>query len=333
MKKKVTIIIPIIIIAIIFAIIITIGIINSKKNTTIPVSAREIKDTVPPVITLKGEKEITLKKGEIYREIGYSAIDDTDGSIVSKVAISKKRLADNKYKIIYSVADRAGNYTKEERIIQTEPEKKKGIIYLTFDDGPSMSSTPKILNILKKHNVKATFFILNYGSQTEQLVKREIAEGHSVGIHGYSHDYEKIYQSENAYMDNLNKLQSKIYQSTGIKTTITRFPGGSSNTISSFNPGIMTKLSKKVVQNGYQYYDWNVDSNDAGNAKDAETVYKNVTKELYKDGRNIVLMHDFSGNNKTVDALERIIQYGKKNGYIFKAITSDTEMMKHNINN
>lgn len=323
-------------------------------------SVQAVQDTIAPVIVLKGEKEVTLEEGQTYQEAGYSAIDNNDGSVVNRVNVTKEVISDTQYKLIYTVSDSAGNTAKTERMISIKKSEKKedteknnkndktdktttektdkktsnkGIIYLTFDDGPTSSSTPKILDILKKENVKATFFILNYTESTEALVKREIAEGHSVGIHGYSHDYKKIYQSVDTYMDNLNKLQSKIYGSTGVKTTLTRFPGGSSNTISSFNPGIMTKLSKEVVNKGYRYYDWNVSSGDAGEAKSSKTVYQNVVKGLYQNGSNVVLMHDFANNNKTIGALEDIIRYGKEKGYEFRAITEDTPMVKHRIAN
>ena len=95
----------------------------------------------------------------------------------------------------------------------------------------------------------------------------------------------------------------------------------------------MTRLSKLVVENGYTYYDWNVSSGDAGGAKNSTAVYNNVVKNLSKSGRNIVLMHDFSGNDKTINALDKIIKYCKENGFTFKTITSDTAMMKHKINN
>lgn len=134
-------------------------------------------------------------------------------------------------------------------------------------------------------------------------------------------------------MENIKKLQEKIKKSTGVTTNLTRFPGGSSNTISSFNPKIMTKLTKEIVKKGYRYYDWNVSSGDAGEAKNRDEVYQNVIKDLYRNGNNVVLMHDFSGNQKTVDALRAIIQYGKRNGYTFEAITENTPMVTHRINN
>lgn len=215
----------------------------------------------------------------------------------------------------------------------TESGPNNGVIYLTFDDGPSADITPKILDILKEENVKATFFLLNYSDAKESLVKREVNEGHSIGIHGYSHEYKEIYKSVDIYMENITKLQSKIKKSTGVTTYITRFPGGSSNHVSCYNPGIMTKLTKEVVKRGYKYYDWNVSSGDAGGAKTKDKVYSNVVKGLKRNRNNVVLMHDFSGNTKTLNALRAIIQYGRQNGYTFKPITSNTPMVTHNVYN
>ena len=212
---------------------------------------------------------------------------------------------------------------------------KKGIVYLTFDDGPSTSITPKILDILKEENVKATFFILNYNSEGEKLVKREHAEGHAIGIHGWSHTYSEIYQNENTYLNNLNKLQEKIKNSIGETVRITRFPGGSSNTISKrYNKGLMSKLVKLVQEKGYEYYDWNVDSDDAGSARNQTQVYNNVTKGLSKKRPNVVLMHDFAGNKKTLNALRDIIKFGKQNGYQFEPIKYNSGLISHhNVNN
>ena len=370
-KSKKKIVITILIINLILLAHLVVHNINrEEKNTQAidkQISAKvEQKDITAPIITIKGDKKITLKQGQEYQEPGYSAVDNKDGSVVDKVEIKKEQISNTQYKLIYIVKDAAGNIATTERIItieekqentkpnnsnnnQSKPEKntnnqskpkkptknenKTGVIYLTFDDGPTTSSTPKILDILKKNNVKATFFIINYNNSTEYLVKREIQEGHSVGIHGYSHDYKQIYKSVDSYMENLNKLQTKIYNSTGVKTTLTRFPGGSSNTISKFNPKIMTKLSKEVINKGYRYYDWNISAGDADGARDSNAVYNNVVKVLYPNGNNFVLMHDFANNKKTIGALEKIIQYGKANGYTFKAITEETPMVKHKIFN
>ncbi len=316
-----------------------------------------IEDKEIPTLELKGKKEITMYKDEEYKEPGYTAKDNVDGDITDKVTSEKKEIDDDKYEIEYIVKDSSGNEATEKRTVKLKERKKvevkeekelnvsntetssggknkTGVIYLTFDDGPSSSITPKILDILKDENVKATFFLVNYSSSNEKLVKREVNEGHSVGIHGYSHDYKQIYQSVDTYMNNITKLQDKIKKSTGVTTYITRFPGGSSNTVSKkYCKGIMTKLTKEVVNRGYYYYDWNVSSGDAGGAKTSKQVYNNVTKRIKPNRNNIVLMHDFSGNIKTLNALRAIIQYGKKNNYTFKKITTETPMVKHGVNN
>ena len=299
-----------------------------------------------PIVSLKGEENVQVELNDTYTELGaeasYHKKDVSDNiKIIGQVNTKKT----GRYIIEYKYSYGKNKAKSVKRIVtvkdttplkielEKEKEKECGKIYLTFDDGPSLNTTPKILKILKEENVKATFFILNYDKNGEVLVKQIVNEGHSIGIHGYSHNYKKIYKSVDAYMQNLTKLQDKIKKSTGVTTVLTRFPGGSSNTISSFNPKIMTKLTKEVVEQGFRYYDWNVSSGDAGEAKNKNEVYKNVIRDLSPKGNNIVLMHDFSSNNKTVDALKKIIQYGKQNGYEFKAITNDTPMLKHRVNN
>ena len=217
----------------------------------------------------------------------------------------------------------------------TTTEKKKsneGVIWLTFDDGPSANLTPKVLDILKKENVKATFFVINYSESNEPLIKRIVAEGHTIGIHGYSHEYSKIYKSKETFMNNIYTLQDKIYKSTGVKSMYIRFPGGSSNTVSrKYCKGIMTELTKEVLSKGFKYFDWNISSGDAGGAKNAKAVYKNVTKNLSKKRGNLVLCHDI--HQKTLEALPDIIKYAKKEGYTFARIDDDTPMYAQHVNN
>lgn len=300
-----------------------------------------IQDTIAPKIKLKGRKQITLYPDETYHEPGYVVEDNVDDDLMEKVKIEKQLIAEDQYKLIYTVSDSSGNQAKVERMVTLSlrsPENENqhsnnGIIYLTFDDGPSLTITPQLLSILKQENIQATFFILNYDTNSEGLVKQIVEDGHTIAIHGYSHDYQQIYQSVDSYLENVTKLQDKIKQTTGVTTTITRFPGGSSNTISRFNPHIMSTLTKEVVKKGFRYYDWNVSSGDAGEAKNKQDVYENVTKELMRNGNNIVLMHDFAKNTKTLEALPDIIRYGKENGYTFEKITEDTPMITHHVNN
>ena len=290
-------------------------------------------DNISPEITLKGSDNIKLYESSDYEEPGFIAFDNYDGDITKNVIVQndiKEEIGD--YKITYIVEDSSGNKTMVTRNVKILDKKKNiGTIYLTFDDGPS-NNTSKILDILKQEDIKATFFLVNFNSSYNPAVKRIYDEGHSIGIHSYTHNYKLIYSSVSAYFDDLNKMNDKIKTITGSDTKLLRFPGGSSNTISSFNKGIMTTLVKEVTNAGYHYFDWNVDSSDAWSARNSNDVYNNVVNNL-KEGTNIVLMHDLSSNEKTVNVLEKIIKDAKEKGYTFANITMNTKEIHHGINN
>lgn len=290
-------------------------------------------DNISPEITLKGSDNIKLYESSDYEEPGFIAFDNYDGDITKNVIVQndiKEEIGD--YKITYIVEDSSGNKTMVTRNVKILDKKKNiGTIYLTFDDGPS-NNTSKILDILKREDIKATFFLVNFNSSYNPAVKRIYDEGHSIGIHSYTHNYKLIYSSISAYFEDLNKMNDKIKTITGSDTKLLRFPGGSSNTISSFNKGIMTTLVKEVTNAGYHYFDWNVDSSDAWSARNSNDVYNNVINNL-KKGTNIVLMHDLSSNEKTVNVLEKIIKDAKEKGYTFANITMNTKEIHHGINN
>lgn len=135
-------------------------------------------------------------------------------------------------------------------------------VYLTFDDGPS-KNTPEILSLLQKYGIGATFFVINgkYNSYMKDIVNG----GSAIALHSYSHKYPKIYSSEKAFLDDLEKIHDLVKTETGVDTKIIRFPGGSSNTISrKYCKGIMTNLVKDTEEAGYIYFDWNCDNGDAG---------------------------------------------------------------------
>ena len=127
-------------------------------------------------------------------------------------------------------------------------------------------------------------------------------------------------------------MKNKIKNIIGIEPKIIRFPGGSSNTISRFNPGIMTKLANEVIKQGYIYIDWNVSSGDAGGAYTKEEVYDNVINNL-NSKENVILMHDFESNYKTLDAIKNIIETAKSLGYQFKSLDENSPIIRHKINN
>ena len=216
---------------------------------------------------------------------------------------------------------------------KTNTSNGKSIAYLTFDDGPS-SITNSVLDILKKYNVKATFFVINSGSYNKTTLQREVNEGHTIGLHAYDHNYAIAYKDDNSYLDGIDKLRAKVKADTGFDSHYIRFPGGSSNTISKrYSKGIMSRITKTAKQRGYKYYDWNVDDDDAGRARTADDCYNNVVRELSPNRSNIVLMHDFGTNKKILDALPRIIEYCQKNGYTMLPIDDNTPEIHHGISN
>lgn len=298
-------------------------------------------DKTAPVLELKGSRDVKILEDVEFQEDGFTAIDNYDGDITSNVIVERENISDTQFKVNYKVKDSSNNETSLYRVVdilhKSRPEdvNKNGVIYLTFDDGPSLDITPHILDILKEEDVKATFFIIDFeGPEKEELIKRIVAEGHTIAIHGYSHDYKTIYSADDNFIDNIKKLQEKIFNLTGIDTKIIRFPGGSSNTVSKrYSERIITRLSQKLLTEGYMYYDWNITSGDSGDVKTAKAVYKNVTNRISKNKPNVVLMHDFSGNKKTLNSLKDIIEYAKENGYTFEPINSETPITMHSINN
>ena len=294
------------------------------------------KDPIPPKITLKGGV-VELMAGGKYVEPGFSANDNCDGDITSRVTVSNPVdvYRPGTYTVSYTVADSYENTDTVTRKVTVKPYDVSQVvvpngkvIYLTFDDGPS-AHTAELLDVLKKYNVKATFFVVN--TSKISMIKRAAQEGHTVAVHSVTHDFKTIYASEEAYFKDLYKMQEIIRNYTGKTTKILRFPGGSSNTISKFNKGIMTRLAAAVEAQGYRYFDWNVDSNDAGGAKTANQVFNNVVKGIGNKKYAVVLQHDTHGFS--VDAVERIINWGLSQGYTFLPLTESSPACEHNIRN
>jgi len=295
---------------------------DSSGNHAIAQRAVNYDDPIAPELTLSGDREITVHLGRNYEDPGYKALDNFDGDITSwvKVEGSVDFHTPGVYTVTYSVTDTFGNISTAQRNITVEPcpepetvVPEGKVIYLTFDDGPG-KDTPRLLEILKKYNVKATFFVVS--NKYADTITEIAAQGHAVGVHTASHIYSEIYANEEAFFEDFQTVHDLIYQKTGHKTTIMRFPGGSSNRVSgSYNKGIMTRLSKIVTDYGLQYFDWNVNSVDAGGATTADQVYRNVINGISGNAYSVVLQHDIY--SFSVDAVERIIQWGLANGYQF----------------
>ncbi|WP_251861177.1 polysaccharide deacetylase family protein [Clostridium sp. Marseille-Q2269] len=192
----------------------------------------------------------------------------------------------------------------------------KKIAFLTFDDGPSYL-TNDILDILKKYDIKGTFFIVgNMAKGNRNIIEREIKEGHSIGNHSYTHNYKDIYSSVDAFINEVDRTQNVIKSIVGSNYNIklVRFPGGSFG-------DKLEPYKQAILKKGYYNMDWNALNGDAeGNNIPKEKLIENVKNTI--DGKNhvVILMHDCATKKTTVEALPDIIQYLMAQGYEFKAL-------------
>lgn len=316
---------------------------DSSGNRTEAVREIIYSDPIAPEITVLGEQEITQERRYPYEDAGATAVDNYDGDITDRIVVSGSvdTTTIGDYVIEYSATDTFGNVGTANRIIHIierskpigEEEEAKGkVIYLTFDDGPS-GYTSKLLDVLDKYNVKATFFVCNNG--LDWLIEEEYKRGHTVAVHGWTHDYKKLYSSVDGFYENFYKMQDRIYELTGERPTLLRFPGGSSNAVSrQYCKGIMTTLTKDVEEKGLHYFDWNVLAGDSeAQPISTEQVYKNVINGiLYLKGKPaVVLQHDIKGFS--VNAVEDIIKWGLENGYTFLPLDETSYGAHQRLNN
>lgn len=196
-------------------------------------------------------------------------------------------------------------------------------VYLTFDDGPS-ARTPELLAILEEYDIKATFFVTGKESEeAEQWMRDIVSAGHTLGIHTYSHDYNKIYQSVEAYLEDFNAMYQVILEATGTAPQVFRFPGGSVN---AYNGATYRDIISEMVRRGFVYFDWNRMSGDAvrGNVP-AETLVENALDRADSMRRVILLMHDSTRFTNVVEALPQIIEGYQEAGFSFAALTPEVK--------
>ncbi|MCR1949823.1 MULTISPECIES: polysaccharide deacetylase family protein [unclassified Clostridium] len=211
---------------------------------------------------------------------------------------------------------------EESEVNENDVSNKKKVIYLTFDDGPSYTVTGKILDVLEEKEVKATFFVIgNQIQDREDVLKRMNDEGHSIGLHTFTHKYNCIYCNEDRFMKEMIDCRNEINRVVGVSPNIIRFPGGSYKHL---NKNLLNRLH----ENNLKVYDWNLDNSDGLNPKQSkDALYRNAIKGS-KDLKTInLLMHCTDMNKNTCEALTNIIDYYKDQGYEFKTINEDTPEM------
>lgn len=223
---------------------------------------------------------------------------------------------------VQPVSQYAGIYPEMTVTPPAEDEyvRELGTVYLTFDDGPS-DNTYSILSYLEQYNIKATFFVVPTRTESCYAKLRAIAEaGHSIGVHSASHVYKDIYSSVEAYLEDFHEAWDIIYDATGIKTELFRFPGGSVN---DFNVDTRDHIIQEMTRRGFRYFDWNVDSNDAGGANWTD-MYNSIPADIAENYRSVVLMHDSASTPNTVLVLGDVLHVLVNEGYKFDKINNDT---------
>lgn len=318
---------------------------DSNGNSTSLVRTIYYDDRKAPEIELAGGSELTFNVGEQFYHEWY-ATDDCDGDLSEEVTVSGDvdTSTPGTYTITYTVSDSHGNEATATRTVVVKEKPKNPsrpasesskTIYLTFDDGPG-PYTDELLSILDSYNVKATFFTTSAYPGYAYCMAKEAAAGHTVAVHSLTHNYAQIYSSEDAYWADFNAQNEVIAAQTGSYSTMFRFPGGSSNTVSrSYNSGIMSRLASQAGSYGYTYFDWNVSSGDAGETTSTSVVYNNVISGIQWCANNgvpaVVLQHDVK--SYSVNAVADIIEWGLANGYTFAPLSPGSYAPHHGINN
>ena len=225
--------------------------------------------------------------------------------------------------------------TTEGETVQNVTEEQTGAIangkkvYLTFDDGPSIY-TGQILDILAANNVKATFFVIGRDEEYYEYYKRIVEEGHTIGMHSYSHVYSKLYQSVDSFADEVVKLQTLLKDVTGVECNLFRFPGGSSNRVAALP---IEEYIDYLNENDITYYDWNALSGDATSQNySPEQLVANIMDDVAANEDSIVLMHDLQNQHATVESLQLLIDTLKAEGYEILPIDENAPLIQHAAN-
>lgn len=304
------------------------AVVDASGNKTSKTRQLLYRDILAPRFT--SLKEISVIKGHAVPQ--PAAQDNCDGNVSVRIVTATPidTQVPGNYTRTYEATDAAGNKASFTQTVYVLEPRSSTTLYLTFDDGPS-SLTADFLDILKEFNVKATFFVNNRTGYAS-VVKRAFAEGHTIAMHSSTHIYSSIYASEDAFYRDLYQNQAWIKSLTGVTSNLYRFPGGSSSGISSFNPGIMSILTKSIRTKGIQYFDWNTSIGD-GSRHPAAFYVANFKSQIGTRPSYVVLMHDGPGHSQTLLALRDILVYATNLEYTFKPLSYDSPPAHHGVRN
>ena len=219
---------------------------------------------------------------------------------------------------------------KKKATNKTKKKIHQKTAYLTFDDGPSVN-TDKVLDILDRYKIKATFFVVGRTDKASIRRYKEIVKrGHNIGLHSLTHNYKLVYASLDSFKKDVYAIRDIVKKYTGVDSKIYRFPGGSSNGVAKIN---MYKVIKWIRSAGYQYFDWNLGGTDAAYPPpSANAIYNAIAMYAGSNTDKIVLLHDSQDKVNTLKALPRIIELLKREGYRFAKITKNTKPVHHRVN-
>ena len=306
---------------------ILISVSDSSGNITeknVDVKYTEIPETK---LELNGYSTIYVPVNTTYNDAGVNYTDgckeNASDSLIVEGSVDTAKIGN--YSMTYSTPTKDKSVTRNIIVYNPnvapnkEPSGEK-VIYLTFDDGPG-AYTQTVLDTLAKYNVKATFFVTHQFAKYVPLIADEYKAGHTVAVHTYTHQW-NIYSSVDAYVNDFNTMNDIIESYTGQRSKIFRFPGGSSNTVSRrYAQGVVSAIASKMTEDGYVYFDWDVDSNDAGGGSESQ-IYNNVVYGAEKCSICVVLMHDIKIN--TVNQLDNILSTLTAKGYKFGTLNVDS---------
>lgn len=228
----------------------------------------------------------------------------------------------------------------EEIIVDVPINKDLPVVYITIDDGPS-EYTDMFLSLFDKYNAKVTYFCTNNSKDIRERIKKIYDKGHTLGVHSYLHDAKKIYQSVEAYYKDLYAEEEVLKESAGIYTKYLRLPYGSSNTLSNFNPGIISKITDTLKNDGFVYFDWNVSAEEKCLDENGKLVPRKAflfAKKQIEDIVNykktstiMILVHDT--HIESYEYMKLLVKYLHDNGFEMRGINEETIPVHHTIYN
>lgn len=266
----------------------------------------------------------------IFTGVYFASKSDSSKDTSAKMTKSDNNTSENKEKKDKKDKSKSDNDVEKKTEEKTEAETETTteqildtdkVVYLTFDDGPS-DLTPSFIDTLNTYGVHATFFVTLQEGR-EDIYKQILENGNKIQIHTASHDYDAIYQSVDAYIADFDQIYNYIYNLTGVKCDVFRFPGGSNN---SYGKNITMDIAKEMRNRGINYVDWNSSVGDGSASATKDSEVQKITAESDGVQRVVLLAHDAGTKSETLAALPQIIEYYKNNGYKFGLISGDMDL-------